>query len=278
MTGYSYLPRHGIMEFMEFWFTPYGTFFLVVCKTMAYQRKPVGYRGKRRMIRKKVGYGMKRFEKGVRKVLYKSAETKQFFNSSNITPPAACIHRDFFYVTPLTGLTIGTGNTQRIGNKIFLKGIKIKFNLDRVSTFFDDFKVRFVAWWAAANEVDQAEVATSSLTNSATIRDQVFANESRNLETIERRNFGTRAIFDKTFLCRSNNYGAVTSAITRTAKPYSVWLSLNKPIYYRAVSGTSNPHRNLFVAWYFYGGGLVPSDVSALCTMSSSWTMYFKDV
>jgi len=193
---------------------------------------------------------------------------------------ANVLHRDFYYTTPLTAIVVGTGDPNRTGSEVYVNSMQIKIMINRKSTFYDDIKIRLWGFWQPKNETDWAELSSiGSWTSSATLRPQFLENESYGLEAVNNAEYGFATKFSKQIILKGNNYGSVTSSTTKSANCYTVNVPCNFPFKFRAPAASQTvPLRQFFLAFYAYGGGLIPADLNSLFDLSCSIVTNFRDV
>lgn len=244
---------------------------MVIAKKFAYKRKTYKKKMKKPIVSSKLKSAIKRVVRG-------TIEPRQttLLTGNSVT---AVTHRSFYYCTPLNSILVGTLDGNRIGSQTFVKALKLKIMFNRNSSFFDDIRVRIMCFYAPTNETDWNEVSQTTWAGATTTMiDNVFQAEGSGLETVNTEVLGLKRLYDKSIILRSNNYGAVTSSITKTAKPYDIYIPINKNVKYRSIGTATMPHQQIFLAMYFYGGGLISTDLTNLLGFSSYYTIYHRDI
>lgn len=214
----------------------------------------------------------------VKRIVRNTAETKSARATSSIVN---AIHRDFYYVTPFTLVGTGVTDAFKVGNSIYVKGVSLRFNLIRSNSFYNDIKIRIVAFYNPRNEIDTSELTqTNWASGSTTVMPNLFFQEGTNMEYIRYDWLGIKPIYDRTIIHKSNNFGSTVANVTQGVVPYRCWIPINSVIKYQDKVSTSSsvPIKNLILCMYIYGGGLTSSDLNVLySTINTEHRVYFKD-
>lgn len=241
------------------------------------------YRYKRRMnkrprkMKKMIPKVTPKLKSAIKSVVRQTLEPQSATTTTSISN---VLHRNFYYTTPISTISQSVSESGRTASQVYVKGIRLKFMLNRKSTFFDDIRLRVFAFYEPLNEADWTELISIGWTGATTsMQDAVFLNEGSGLETINKDFIGLKTIFDKNLIFKSNNYGSVASTVTKSAKPTSIYIPLNRNVKFRTPAGSSTvPHRQIFLCMYAYGGGLVLTDLNSLFDISTLYTVYYRDV
>lgn len=237
-----------------------------------------GRRAVRRVYKRRSSVRATQLVPMVKKIIRGAQETKSVRQTGSLSN---VLHRDSFYVTPFTVISNGTGDNNKVGNRVWVKGVALRMNMIRSSSFFNDIKMRVVAFHNPRNEIDTSELFQANWAGGGTvITPNLFFNEGSNLEYIRHQWLGIKPVIDRTFYIKSNNFGSATSNVTQSARPFNIWIPLNQYVNYqdKGGGGSQQPVRNLILYVYFYGGGLISSDLNILfSSIQSEYRVYFKD-
>jgi len=200
-------------------------------------------------------------------------EKREFEQASNI---ASVIHRDFYYMTPISPVPVALNDNARSASEVFVKGIRIKVMLNRVSTFYDDIKLRLVAFWQPPNEIDLSETQSATwVASNNLVKPIVYEHEGSGLESINTADYGIKPYYQRTVIDRAR---FSSSAVAKSAKCIDFYIPCGFKFKWRVTTGqTTIPIKQFFVSFYAYGGGLASTDLNALFSINSRYTVDFVD-
>lgn len=195
------------------------------------RRKPVGRRVRRRWyldasIGKGVpivgGTGIKMGTNAVKRVvrreIYKQEETKM---ASFAGPTTSLGNGTIYTLTPLKGIVQGTGASERVGDQIYLRHIKMRTTL--VSTVQGAIRIRVLALWRDDSYVHLNPYSYQSLIGST---DLFYSTSASMTHALINNKLDHQIICDKVFTVPHNG----GDSVVKPERTFDVDCSVNKKV------------------------------------------------
>lgn len=184
------------------------------------------YRHKKRVGKKLAPSTRKAVSALVKRQISRAEETKIY--STGSATSSALTRESIYTLSPLQVITQGTGNYNRIGNDIYLQGIKLNMlfqNLGQRQTLFYRVAVLWHTSQWNANWTYQ----------DCLTKNELFYTGSNPMQTpFNTKNTGTTVLYDKVFdMSSTSNNGAT---LFYKQKQFSKFLKINKRLTYLAGS------------------------------------------
>lgn len=217
----------------------------------------------------------KSFAKAVKKVILKTHETKKRY-TFGINVGTAVSNSDikrWYGLNPLWHINQGTGDDDRIGDKIHVKGISLKGLFTQVSTGARPYPlhVTIMAWWS--KEDMSSGVLDPAFASSIYPRMKGFTTNIGSIIAFTDTEKITVA-YKRRFTMQQDQYATSSYGIW-PEKWLDIYLPINKTIQYSADNGGYLKGRNLYIGYMFdFNGGLAETGFGGTVNMC----VYYKDV
>jgi len=244
-------------------------------------RKRYGRRGRKRMQRKRYvrKLGLVR---AVKRVLYRQAETKRYTYTGTFT----CLNDTLFQFNPLVSIAKGTGQSERIGERISVIGYKIVWSYTPVqqlsANLAGNTRVRWMivkgSLYAPTYSVPTSVSASATNTILGTVR---VGNEVFNTDT-------GKCLMNRTFIPRHQvipDTSSVSAGITSysndivlPANRYRLWFpSKGRAVVWQKETdnGLFKYHTPVFLI-YLWNSALTAGATTG--SISYNITVYYKDI
>lgn len=218
----------------------------------------------------------KAFAKAVKKVILKTHETKKryTFGISIGTPVNSSTVKTWYGLNPLFHISQGTGDDDRIGDKIHVKGISLKGLFTQVSTGARPYPLHLtvMAWWAKEDQSSGVADPTFSSGIYPKMKNLSGSNFASIIAFTDTEK--TSVVFKRRFLMPTETT-SVTGYSLYPEKWLDMWLPINKTIQYSADNGGYLKGKNLYIGYFFdFNGGLADTGFGGTLNMC----VYYKDV
>lgn len=189
--------------------------------------------------------------KTVRSEMNRQEEIKQSFNFYGIASPAML--NDCIYTTaPLQSVAQGTGDSNRIGNQIYLKNLHLRMTFSGALASLNA-RFRVMVLWLDK----QVSIPAISATNAGVINTDLFFGNYRLVNALINNKLEHKVIYDKVINIESKNTSIPQGLL-------DVRVPLNTKVTYLTAGGVFTKEKQLYVCW-------MPSIPFATSGVASAW-------